>query len=72
MPATYMRFTLDSSTPSLWRVTFNHPPINLIDHVMIRELGELLAEVERALAARGPVELAVPDREIQTVAAMSA
>ena len=22
----YTRFTLDRSTPSLWRVTFNHPP----------------------------------------------
>jgi len=44
---TYTRFTLDSSTPSLWRVTFNHPPINLIDAVMIRELGDLFAAVER-------------------------
>jgi len=43
----FTRFTVDSSTPSLWRVTFDHPPINLIDHVMIGELGELLAEVER-------------------------
>src|SRR5713226_959335 len=43
----YTRFTVDSSTPSLWRVTFNHPPINLIDSVMIGELGELFAEVER-------------------------
>src|SRR6266404_2754522 len=42
----YKRFTL-GSTPSLWRVTFNHPPINLIDSVMIGELGELFAEVER-------------------------
>src|SRR6476619_1988164 len=40
------RFSLDRSTPSLWRVTFDHPPINLIDHVMIGELGELIAEVE--------------------------
>jgi enoyl-CoA hydratase/carnithine racemase len=44
---TFTRFTVDSSTQSLWRVTFDHPPINLIDHVMIGELGELLAEVER-------------------------
>jgi len=44
---TYTRFTLDSSTPSLWRVTFTNPPINLIDSVMIGELGELFAEVER-------------------------
>jgi enoyl-CoA hydratase/carnithine racemase len=42
----FTRFTLDRSTPSLWRVTFNHPPVNLIDHVMIGELGELIAEVE--------------------------
>jgi tetratricopeptide (TPR) repeat protein len=37
---TFSRFTIDRSTPSLWRVTFDHPPINLIDHVMIGELGE--------------------------------
>jgi enoyl-CoA hydratase/carnithine racemase len=44
---TFTRFTVDSSTPPLWRVTFDHPPINLIDHVMIGELGQLLAAVER-------------------------
>jgi hypothetical protein len=33
---------------------------------------ELLDEVDEALAARLPVELAVPDREVQAVAAMSA
>jgi enoyl-CoA hydratase/carnithine racemase len=43
---TYTRFTLDNSTRSLWRATFNHPPINLIDSVMIGELRELFAEVE--------------------------
>jgi enoyl-CoA hydratase/carnithine racemase len=43
----YTRFTLDNSTPSLWRVTFNHPPINLIDSVMIGELGDLFADIER-------------------------
>jgi enoyl-CoA hydratase/carnithine racemase len=42
----FTRFSLDRSTPSLWRVTFDHPPINLIDSVMIGELGALLAEVE--------------------------
>src|SRR5260370_36086027 len=51
---TYTRFTLDSSTPSLWRATFNHPPINLIDSVMIRELGALFAAVERG---EGPAVL---------------
>lgn len=41
------RFTLNRPSLSLWRVTFDHPPINLIDHVMICELGELFAQVER-------------------------
>jgi enoyl-CoA hydratase/carnithine racemase len=44
---TFSRFALDRSTPSLWRATFNHPPINLIDAAMIGELGELFATVER-------------------------
>jgi enoyl-CoA hydratase/carnithine racemase len=43
----YKRFGLDSSAPSLWRVTFNHPPINLIDSVLIAELSELFIDVER-------------------------
>src|SRR5882672_5760092 len=43
----YKRFNVDNSTPSLWRATFNNPPINLIDSVMIGELRELFAEVER-------------------------
>src|SRR5258706_10397002 len=50
----YTRFTLDRSTPALWRATFNHPPINLIDSVMIRELGDLFAAVERG---EGPAVL---------------
>jgi enoyl-CoA hydratase/carnithine racemase len=41
---TYERFSLDS--PAQWRVTFNHPPINLIDAMMIGELGELFEAVE--------------------------
>jgi len=44
---TFTRFTLDNSAPSLWRVTFNNPPINLIDYTMIRELSELFAEIEK-------------------------
>src|SRR4029077_18394982 len=30
----YTRFSLDRSTPSLWRVTFDNPPINLIHPAM--------------------------------------
>src|SRR6266403_3889698 len=39
-------FSLDRSTPSLWRVTFDNPPINLIDPAMIVALDELLTEIE--------------------------
>src|SRR6266850_1362760 len=44
---TFTRFTLDNSAASLWRVTFNNPPINLIDHTMIHELSDLFAEIEK-------------------------
>src|SRR5258707_14595051 len=50
----FTRFTLDSSMASLWRVTFHNPSINLIDSVMLGELGELFAEVE---SNEGPVEI---------------
>src|SRR3981189_3988512 len=43
----YTRFRLDRSTPSLWRVTFDNPPINLSDPVMIVALDDLLAEIEQ-------------------------
>src|SRR5258705_10837374 len=42
----YTGFSLDRSTPSLWRVTFDSPPINLIDPAMIVALHDLLAEIE--------------------------
>ena len=41
------RFRLDRSTASLWRVTFDNPPINLIDPVMIVALHDLLTEIAR-------------------------
>jgi len=41
------RFKVTRSSPSLWRVTFDNPPINLIDAVMIRELQDLITEIER-------------------------
>ena len=43
----YTRFSLERSTPSLWRVTFDNPPINLIDPVMIVALDDLLTEIEQ-------------------------
>jgi enoyl-CoA hydratase/carnithine racemase len=44
---TYTRFTVIRSSPSLWRVTFDNPPINLIDAMMMKELLNLLTEIER-------------------------
>src|SRR5216683_2180578 len=41
------RFSLAKSTSSLWRVTFDNPPINLIDPVMIVALHDLLTEIEQ-------------------------
>jgi hypothetical protein len=46
----YTRFSLDRSTPSLWRVTFDNPPINLIDPVMAVELDALLPAARRRRA----------------------
>src|SRR6195256_1236897 len=43
----YTRFTVTRSSASLWRVTFDNPPINLIDAVMMKELLNLLTEIER-------------------------
>jgi hypothetical protein len=43
----YTGFSLDRSTPLLWRVTFDNPPINLIDPVMIVALHDLLTEIEQ-------------------------
>jgi enoyl-CoA hydratase/carnithine racemase len=45
--ASSTRFTVTQSSPSLWRVTFHNPPINLIDPVMIVELYHLLTDIER-------------------------
>ena len=52
---TYTRFALDIPTPSLWRVTFDHPPINLIDAVMIRELEA--GVLRQAWMEQAPTEL---------------
>jgi enoyl-CoA hydratase/carnithine racemase len=40
------QLSIDRQSPSLWKVTFNNPPINLIDIQTIRELSSLLVEME--------------------------
>ncbi|MFF2385765.1 enoyl-CoA hydratase/isomerase family protein [Streptomyces sp. NPDC058108] len=46
MSATTRHLTVAKETPALWRVTFNNPPINLIGPQMIRELRDLLTDLE--------------------------
>ena len=41
------RVTVTRSSSSLWRVTLDNPPINLVDPVMIVELHHLLTEIEQ-------------------------
>ena len=38
---------LDRRSPSYWRVTFDHPPINTITATTVTELSELVDEIER-------------------------
>jgi hypothetical protein len=38
------RFIVSRTTDALWRVTFDNPPINLIDPTMIVELHNLVME----------------------------
>src|SRR2546425_3785864 len=39
-PMTYTRFSLDKSTPTLWRGTFDQPPLKLIDPGVMKEVLE--------------------------------
>ncbi|MDM2348187.1 enoyl-CoA hydratase/isomerase family protein [Mycolicibacter arupensis] len=41
------RFSVTRTTPALWRVTFDNPPINLVDPLMVVELHQLLTEIEQ-------------------------
>src|SRR5215207_6373144 len=40
------RLTIHRETPAIWRVTFDHPPINLVDHGTLQELHDLTAAIE--------------------------
>ncbi|MHA6759422.1 enoyl-CoA hydratase/isomerase family protein [Streptacidiphilus sp. PAMC 29251] len=39
--------TLTQTSPALWRVTFDNPPVNVIGPDLMRDLKELLTELER-------------------------
>jgi enoyl-CoA hydratase/carnithine racemase len=40
------QFALTTTSPTLWRVTFDNPPVNVIGPDLMRELKELLTELE--------------------------
>jgi enoyl-CoA hydratase/carnithine racemase len=44
----WAHFRLERRTPSYWRVTFDHPPINTITATTVAELAELVDLIERA------------------------
>lgn len=46
MPYTYKHLSIRRETPESWRVTFNHPPINLVDLETLQDLQALTAELE--------------------------
>ena len=51
-----------TKSPALWRVSFDNPPLNLIGPVMVRELQELLTDIEAdPLVAVIVFETANPD-----------
>lgn len=41
-------FSLTEHSPAFWRVTFDNPPVNLVDAVMTRELDALLTRAEQS------------------------
>ena len=47
MSGSWTHITLDRRSPSYWRVTFDHPPINTITATTVSELSELVTLVER-------------------------
>ncbi|MEW2290217.1 enoyl-CoA hydratase/isomerase family protein [Streptomyces sp. NPDC047841] len=42
------RLTLTEHSPTYWRVTFDNPPVNLVDGTMTRELDEVFTRAEEA------------------------
>src|SRR5262252_7421713 len=40
------QLSIQRETPAIWRVTFRHPPINLVDHGTLQELHDLTSAIE--------------------------
>ena len=48
MSTSRKQLSINRETAGIWRVTFNHPPINLIDHDTLHELHDLVSALEAA------------------------
>ena len=46
MPHPYKQLSIHRETPEFWRVTFDHPPINLVDFDTLHELHCLVSDLE--------------------------
>ena len=46
MSQDHKQLSIHRDSPAIWRVTFNHPPINLVDHGTLQELHDLTAAIE--------------------------
>lgn len=46
MTREYKQLHIQRESPAFWRVTFDHPPINLVDADTLLELQELVSELE--------------------------
>ena len=46
-PETTRQIRLDRLSPSYWRVTFDHPPLNIFGPDTIPQLGEIVGAIER-------------------------
>jgi len=42
----HKQLSIHREIPEIWRVSFNHPPINLIDHDTLQELHDLASAIE--------------------------
>ncbi|MGW0086271.1 enoyl-CoA hydratase/isomerase family protein [Streptomyces sp. NPDC003393] len=58
----HQRLVIDTTDPRMWRITFDHPPLNLIDGRTISELAAALDVLEQDPEVRVVVfDSAVPD-----------
>ncbi len=48
----HKQLNIRHESPAIWRVTFNNPPINLVDHGTLQELHQLPTAIEASTAPK--------------------